>query len=178
MTAAARGWILYEPLEKSDAAVVLGGSTDTRPFYAADIYKRGLVPKVLVTEVRRGDAALLNLLPSDTDVSAGVLQKMGVPDSAVEHIGTGVNSTRDEAVALREWLGKHPAKRIIIATDPFHARRVRFIFERELKGLPVELTVTGIPSKKYDPLYWWESEEATLAFQNEVIKLAYYWLRR
>lgn len=177
MTLAARCWILDEPLEKADAAIVLGGNLETRPLYASEAYRRGLVPLVLVTDVRTGPAVEMKIVPSETDTAVNILQKSGVPAAVIQRIGHGVGSTRDEAVAAREWLGQHPAKRLIVATDPFHTRRVRYIFEHELKGLPVELSVTSIPPTRYDPLQWWKSEEATLAFQNEVLKLVYYWLQ-
>lgn len=177
MTTAARAWILDESLEKSDAAVVLGGGVDTRPFFAADLYKRGMVPLVLLAEVKRGPAVLLNVMPSDSDASKAVLLKQGVPESAIQPIGDAVNSTRDEAIGVREWLKGHPAaRRLIIGTDPFHTRRVRYIFEHELKGLPVQLIVTSVTTKRYDPLQWWNSEQATLDFQNEIAKMIYYWL--
>lgn len=176
MTSAARVWILDEKIEKSDAAVVLGGGVDTRPFFAADLYKRGMVPLILLAEVKRGPAVLLNVMPSDSDASKSVLLKQGVPDSAIQPIGDGVNSTRDEAIGAREWLKGHPeARRLIIGTDPFHTRRVRYIFEHELKGLPVQLIVTSVTTKRYDPLQWWNNEQATLDFQNEIAKMIYYW---
>lgn len=177
MTAAAHAWILDEKIDKSDAAVVLGGGVDTRPFFAADLYQRKIVPLVLLAEVKRGPAALLNLMPSDSDASMAVLLKQGVPESAIQRIGDGVNNTRDEAVGVREWLKGHPdTKRLIIGTDPFHTRRVRYIFQHELQELPVQLIVTSIPTKRYDPLQWWNTEQATLDFQNEIAKMIYYWL--
>ena len=177
MTLGARLWIVDDPVEKADAVVVLGGGLDSRPFAAADLYKRGLAPVVLVAETEISPAAQMQLMPADVEVSAAILRKLGLPDSAVQKFGGAVTSTRDEAQAVRRWLEQHPAERIIIPTDPFHTRRVRYVFERELDGLPVRIIVASIPSKRYDPLQWWKSEEATINFQNEIIKLAYYWLQ-
>jgi len=58
------------------------------------------------------------------------LRKMGVPESAIECFGGDVKSTRDEAYRVRRWLERHPARRLIVPTDPFHTRRVRFVFDR------------------------------------------------
>ncbi|MCE9519094.1 MAG: YdcF family protein [Verrucomicrobia bacterium] len=178
MTQAAQWWIISDPLEKADAALVLGGGMDTRPFHAAELYQRGLVPLVLVAEVNTSSAVDLQLIPLESDVSAGVLKKSGVPDAAIQRFGHGVTSTRDEAVAVRQWLERHSAKRLIIPTDPFQTRRIRYIFEHELQGLDVQVIVTAIPSKRYDPLQWWKSEAATINFQNEIIKLVYYWCHK
>ena len=176
MTLAARAWMVSDPLEAADAVVVLGGSLDSRPFIAGELYKRGLAPLILVAESRRSPATEANVLPTDAAAAASILRRMGVPDSAVQRFGDGVASTREEAVALRRWIESHPARRFIIPTDPFHSRRARIIFDRELKGLPVRLTVTSIPNKRYDPLQWWKSEEAAIRFQNEIAKLVYYWI--
>lgn len=178
MTQAAQMWIISDPLEKADAAIVLGGSMDARPSYAAELYRRGLVPLVLVAEVNTNTAVDLQLIPLESEISAAILKKLGVPDAAIQRFGHSVTSTRDEAVAARKWLEQHPAKRLIIPTEPFNTRRARYIFKRELHGLDVQLTVTAIPNKRYDPLQWWKSEEATLNFQNEIIKLAYYWFHK
>jgi uncharacterized SAM-binding protein YcdF (DUF218 family) len=178
MTAAAKFWIVDEKVEKVDAAVVLGGGMDSRPFFAAEMYQHGVVPLVLVANVRISPTSQLNLMPPETEISTGVLRKMGVPDASIQRFGAGLTSTRDEAKALHSWLESHPLKHIVIATDAFHTRRVRYIFTYELKDLPVQISVCAVPSPRFDPLRWWESEEAAVAFQNEVFKLIYYVLRR
>jgi uncharacterized SAM-binding protein YcdF (DUF218 family) len=113
-------------------------------------------------------------MPAEADVTVAVLRKLGVPAAAIVPFGGAVRNTREEAQALRKWLEQHPIRRLIIPTDPFHTRRVRYIFERELGGLPVHVRVMSIPNTRYDPLQWWKSEEGTLHFQNEFIKLLYY----
>ena len=50
---AARAWIVTdEPLTPADAVIVLGGGVETRPFAAAEYYRTGLAPRVLVSDVR------------------------------------------------------------------------------------------------------------------------------
>src|SRR5215510_5795290 len=44
-------WIVSDPLSRSDVVAILGGGLDVRPFVAADLYKKGLVAKVLVSRV-------------------------------------------------------------------------------------------------------------------------------
>src|SRR5262245_29359835 len=48
---AANLWIVSDPLTQSDVVAVLGGDFEVRPFVAAELYKKGLVPKVLVSQV-------------------------------------------------------------------------------------------------------------------------------
>src|SRR5262245_10358217 len=42
-------WVVSDPLTHADAIVVLGGSFQTRPAAAADLYRRGVANKVLVS---------------------------------------------------------------------------------------------------------------------------------
>ena len=42
-------WIVSDEVTQADAVAVLGGSVEVRPFAAADLYHRGLVKKVLVS---------------------------------------------------------------------------------------------------------------------------------
>ena len=47
-------WVVSDPITRADAAVVLGGGADLRPFVAADLYAKGLVHKILVSQVQDG----------------------------------------------------------------------------------------------------------------------------
>ena len=176
MSLAARWWIVNDAVEKADAVVVLGGGLDQRPFIAAELFAKGTVPLVLVAEPEAGPVTKLNLMPAAVDVTLGVLKKQGVPDSAVQRFGKDVRSSHDEAVALHEWLKSHPVKRIIIPTEPFHTRRVKWFFGRELKDTGVEIAVVAIPNPRYDAERWWENEESTLSFFSEMVKSFYYYV--
>jgi uncharacterized SAM-binding protein YcdF (DUF218 family) len=174
MSLAARWWIISDPVDKADAVVVLGGGLDQRPFIAAELFTTGKVPLVLVAEPALGPATKMNLTPADIDVTVGILEKQGVPGSAIQHFGNSVRSTRDEAAGLHEWLKSHPVKRVVIPTEPFHTRRVKWIFSRELKDTGVELAVVAIPNPRYNAERWWENEESMMSFFSEMVKSFYY----
>ena len=177
MSSAARAWLVNDALEQGDVVVVLGGGADSRPFAAAELYKRGYAPVVLVADPSPGTLpAVRRPGRSEGQMAVDRLRRMGVPDSAIVRFGGEVTSTRDEAHGVRRWLEQHRVHRVVIPTDPFHTRRVRFIFERELKGLAVQITVICIPNQRYDPLEWWKSEEATRIFGREIVKLVFYYL--
>src|ERR1700678_3190476 len=48
-------WIVSDAVTGADAAIVLGGGLDVRPFAAADLYRRGLVKKVLISQFADDD---------------------------------------------------------------------------------------------------------------------------
>jgi hypothetical protein len=52
-------WIVSDPVTRADAVAVLGGGREYRPFVAADLYKKGLASKVLVSRVPEGHVGAL-----------------------------------------------------------------------------------------------------------------------
>ena len=170
-------WIVNEPLQKADAIVVLGGGLENRPFAAARLYHEGFAPKILLMDVKLAPTTRLGITLPEKDLTRQVLRKEEVPDSDCITIGDGVASTYDESRAVRAWLEKTGAKSVIIPTDLFHTRRVRWLFRKELKGTGACVLVVVAPTEQYQATNWWRHEEGLIAFQNEVVKSLYYHLR-
>ena len=80
-------WIVSDPVTRSDVVAVLGGGVDTRPFVAAELYKKGVVTKVLVSQVQQTRSSKLLALPGHSELNRMVLQKLGVPEAAIEMFG-------------------------------------------------------------------------------------------
>jgi uncharacterized SAM-binding protein YcdF (DUF218 family) len=106
-----------------------------------------------------------------------VLLKLGVPDAAVEVFGHASRNTGDEAIALRNWVDQHRVSRVIVPTEIFAARRVRWIFDREFAGSSARLEIPSFEPPNYSCAEWWKSEAGMIAFQNEVLKYLYYRLK-
>jgi uncharacterized SAM-binding protein YcdF (DUF218 family) len=154
-------WIVTDPLTHADAIVVLGGNSRTRPPVAADLYRRGLADKVLISH-------------SDYQFNRAALLNLGVPASAIEAFGKMNTNTREEAVALREWSERNVASVFIIPIEPFITRRVRWIFRREFSGRPVTFEVQPFDPPDYSRDRWWTTDQGTIAFQDEMLKYLYY----
>src|SRR5262245_11835183 len=77
-------WVVSDPVTRSDVVVVLGGGVDMRPFVAAELYKQGLVTKVLVSQVVETRSSKLLDLPEHSEINSLVLQKLGVSDADFE----------------------------------------------------------------------------------------------
>jgi uncharacterized SAM-binding protein YcdF (DUF218 family) len=159
---AANLWIVSDPLTHADAIVVIGGNSQTRPPVAAGLYHRGLANKVLVSH------------PSDYQLNRAALLNLGVPASAIEAFGEANTNLREEAVALREWAERNAASVFIIPSEPFMARRVRWIFRREFSGRPVMIEVQPFDSPNYSHEGWWKTDQGSTTFQNEILKYGYY----
>ena len=174
---AASLWIVSDPVTRADAIVVLGGNFQNRPVVAANLYRRGLADRVLVSQMPREGRGAVGAIPSDSDLNRTALLKLGVPLRAIENFGTANTNTRDEAIALKEWVKRNAGSVFIIPTDIFSSRRVKWIFDRELRGSDVTVEVTTFEQWGYTRTQWWKTEYGVVAFQTELLKYLYYRLR-
>ena len=173
LTDVAAWWVVSDELTHADAIAVLGGSIDVRPFAAADLYKRGFASTILVANVQMSRAEELGI-PSHTELNREVLLKLGIPEMAIVAFGDNVSSTHDEAEAIREWALASKSKRIIVPTEVFAARRVQWIFDRELTPIGVQVIVHAFPPPQYTLADWWRHRSGLIDFNNEVLKYLYY----
>jgi uncharacterized SAM-binding protein YcdF (DUF218 family) len=171
---AAGAWIVNEPLTNADAIVVLGGGPATRPFAAAKLFHAGLAPKILLTNPQPAPATQLGLTPTDADLERDILLKEKVPADDIVIVPKYVNSTYEEALAIRDWARTNAIHRLIIPTDDFQTRRARWVFRKELRPLGVQVLLQAVPVREFTATNWWQREQGVVAFQNEVLKYAYY----
>lgn len=174
---AAELWIVSDPVTPSDVVAVLGGGISVRPFVAARLYKEGLVTEVLVSQVPVSATSSIGVIPEHTELNRRVLVKLGVPEWAIRTFGQANKSTFDEAVALREWADQHHVSQIIVPTEIFAARRVRWIFNREFAGSSVRLEFPSFEPADYTRAEWWKTSAGMITFENEVMKYIYYRLK-
>jgi uncharacterized SAM-binding protein YcdF (DUF218 family) len=174
---AAEAWIVSDEASPADAVAIFGGGVATRPFAAAEYYKQGLVKKILISSLYLDKSQTLGGLPSHTDLNHTVLLKLGVPENAIEIFGTGLTNTYEEAVALREWAARNNARNIIVPTEIFSTRRLRWLLKHELAGSGTHIDVPALDDPNCTPADWWKNEKGVIAFQNEVIKYVYYRVR-
>src|SRR5205807_2086137 len=76
LRSAANLWIVSDPIETADAVAIFGGGLPSRPFAAAEYYRRGLVKKVLVAGVSENPAERLGAVVSETERNSAVLVKL------------------------------------------------------------------------------------------------------
>src|SRR6516164_4539269 len=161
---AANLWIVSDPVSRASAIVVLGGGLETRPFEAAELWRRGLADKILISQGPEERAASMGAIPSHSELNREILVKLGVPPGVIETFGAANKNTRDEAVALREWAERNAASVFIIPSEIFSARRVRWIFRHEFFSTDVSIEVPAVEPLGYTRSDWWKTEQGLLAF--------------
>jgi uncharacterized SAM-binding protein YcdF (DUF218 family) len=172
--------IVQDPLAKSDAIVVLGGTRYERPLEAVDLYKEGWAPRLyLFRQVMDwGEAVLMErqiAYPREVDLQIDVMERLGVDRS---HIGIldQANSTADEAGLLADLVGREKLRRVIIITSKQHTRRARLVMRRRLEPLGATVIMRASRYDRSDVDRWWASR-ATLRFTLfETQRLLGYWI--
>jgi uncharacterized SAM-binding protein YcdF (DUF218 family) len=176
LTSLARFLVVTESPREADLVLVLLGDPHQRPVRASELFHAGLARRVAVSESEVPFAVAVGALPSTADVTVQALISLGVPEDLVEMIPFegGVTSTRDEALAFRDYVQEHTVTRAIIVSSALQTRRARWIFKRVLADQGVEVQVVGAPYRGFDETNWWKSERGLIAVNNEFIKLVYY----
>jgi uncharacterized SAM-binding protein YcdF (DUF218 family) len=179
LTAVADGLIVNDQPHPADILFVLNGDFNTRPERAAELYSQGLVSRVVIARAEDSTAVKLGLIPNETDISVGVMKRLGVPAEKITILATagGVTSTFDEARALHDYVEKSQISRVIVVTSEFHSRRAKWIFTRELAGLPLALDMIAVPYATFNRTDWWTNENGLITLNNEYIKLIFYYFK-
>lgn len=173
-------WLQYEtPLQKADYIVPLAGD-DYRLLKAAELYRQGLAPVILLSNAHIKPPGRLDTIaeklghprPDEREWRRRLLDYMAVPVAATAEFGDGHISTVEEAEALRRHIGDRSA-RIIIVTSPYHTRRAKIIFE---SVMPKTLFMFASPPEGTLGNPWWRDQTSALLAVTETAKLAYFWL--
>ena len=145
-------FLVYEKdLQPAGAIVILMASTPERELEAADIYRQGYAPKMIIVDFNTHSCRLLDSLklhvPKGRENVILVLGHLGVPAESIQIIPGVVASTRGEAVAVRNYLQtRSDINAIILVSSPPHMRRATMLFRRELKKLDHKVEVIPRPS--------------------------------
>lgn len=160
-----------DTLARSDVIVVLSGDETTRPFKAAELYRKGFAPLVAVPNEQLTPTAELGLARSATDIVLEILQDSGVPESSIVLLSEAapVTSTRDEARVIQAFVEQSESSSIIVVTSIFHTARARYTLRKRIPAA-VELRMAASDEWRYDPAHWWESEAGITDYGMEVLK--------
>ena len=167
-------------LQRADAIFVLAGTYVERPLEAADLYREGYAPRILLTRSMRERGAYLEAqrrgvrLPDEFAVSRQLLTRMGVPESAIIAPARVHDNTAQEAATLRDIALRERWTRVIVVSSKYHLRRVGVATRRALSGTSVEVVLRGTRYDASVPERWWRRRADIRFLASEVPKLAFY----
>ncbi|MBI3635951.1 MAG: YdcF family protein [Candidatus Rokubacteria bacterium] len=177
---AARGvghWLVAaDTIAPSDAIVVLDGSTPARELGAADLYHRGVAPRIVVSNARPQTPQEIRSLAgmgTPQDGSVAVLTHVRVPASAIVRSERRIENTHEELATHFEYARAQGFRRVIIVSSPYHLRRVRVVWNARYQArLPALLY--GTPYEPWDADRWWRSRHGLEWTLHELVGIAHF----
>ncbi len=158
--------IVADPIQEVDAVVVLSGDDGDRLELAIEMHEQGLAPNLVITNVE----------DSINQRLAAEAQAGGFPSNAIFITKLEVDSTVDEALAVRELASQKGWTTLMVVTDPYHSFRARFIFRRELRGSGVAIAVRPVAGHWFRSPSWFFHGEGWQFVFLEITKLISYLL--
>jgi len=150
----------------ADAIFVLGGGNPFRPRAAGELWKQSVSKKIYIFGSGSDSSAItVNILT----------EEFGVDHDSIILLSMAVDSTIDEARLAAGVVEANNYKRVIIPTDHFNSRRVRWVFRKNLTN--TEVLISNAEFYYFDLNTWWQHGNARGYFFREIIKYFYYRLR-
>lgn len=156
--------IVADPIAPVDAVVILSGDDGDRLSMAAEMRENGFVNSLVITETS----------PEASNRVAQEAQRAGFSPGSIYITDLQVDSTLDEAVAVREYALDKGWDALMIVTDPYHSLRTRIIFRRELAGSGVQTYVRPVSGHWFTSSRWFFRAEGWNYAFLEIIKLVNY----
>jgi uncharacterized SAM-binding protein YcdF (DUF218 family) len=159
----AESWIVEDPLQQSDAIVVLSDDNffADRATRASELFRQHLAPVIVASGRRlRPNAGVAELMEHD-------LLERGVPKDHILRYPHDADNTREEAEALAPLIAEHNWHSVIVVTSNYHTRRARYIFQRVLPST-VTVRIASARDGEFDPEHWWERRKSLKSFTREL----------
>jgi uncharacterized SAM-binding protein YcdF (DUF218 family) len=178
---AGRALIVKAEIGSADALVVLSGSSSylERTQKAAELFRQGRAPVVLLTNdhTRGGWSQPLQTNPYFVDRATEELIKQGVPAERIRIVPGVAESTRSEALIVKDYAAAHGFRSVLIITSAFHSRRALRTFRTSFAGTGIIVGLDPSSGSRTSAALWWLSPSGWRDVAGEYIKLVYYWLK-
>lgn len=179
---APRALVVNEPLASADAIVVFSGSSAyvERTRQAAQLYREGRAPLVLLTndQTRGGWSSALQRNPFFVERATDELIKAGVPAESIRIVPGIPETTRDEALVIKDYAVSERFRSVLIVTSSYHSRRALRTLRHAVWGTGITVGVEPAPgSSSLRSALWWLRPEGWRTVGVEFVKLVYYWFK-
>lgn len=165
--------VIQDALQPADVIHVIAGPDD-RTDHAIQLYKQGYGNIIFFTG---GWCVFHGYYHGQHGAERAAAQ--GVQPESVAIDDSPVTSTYAEALRLKEFIAHSsaPVRSVIVVSDPYHMRRVRWTYRRVLgQEVRVELAPVPFGASSYQRR-WWEDPASRDYVKNEYMKLIYYVVR-
>lgn len=149
LTALATCLVRQDALAPADIVISLGGGGNcTRHIYAAELYRRGLAKKIMLTGLNftRGE--------DEEKITRQFLVNLGIAEADIILL-KNVRNTRREAEAVAQMMQAEHWQTALLVTDPYHTRRAHYTFQRTNAGLTFVAAPLPPGPDVWQPERWW-----------------------
>lgn len=170
--------VVEKPLEHADAIVLMAGDSQGRLPAAADLFKKGVAPTVLLT-----NDGILGAW--STEYSRNLYQvewarlellQRGVPKNSVVMLAYSHSGTFYDALNTREYVQEKKITSLVVVTADYHTRRTLWSFGKVFAGSAVKVGIH--PANIYvDSKSFVDRMSRLGTLLIELIKLNYYKVR-
>jgi uncharacterized SAM-binding protein YcdF (DUF218 family) len=171
--------VVQHPAANSDLIVCLAGGDVERGLASADLFARGLAPRIFIAREPIPDG--LETLkqkgiayPESVDLMMMILKGLGVPETAVIRGDQPVQSTFEEAERVGALIKEKKYRSLILVTSPTHSRRAWLTFRQVIPDKDFRITVISTPYSKFRAEDWWKTRRYVREVIVEYQKLIYY----
>jgi uncharacterized SAM-binding protein YcdF (DUF218 family) len=145
---------------KADVIIVLGGGAKERPERAAELFKTGMAPRIIIS----GEG--------DDIINRNLLIAAGIPASVIT-LESKSRTTKENAELTVKLLRASQVHSAIVVTSWYHSRRALKTFEHEAP----ELKFFSRPSYYAFEHENWQKQGIAKRMRLEFLKLPGYWIR-
>ena len=170
---AGRFLVVADPLQPADAVVPLGGGGVGRVAQAAAFLKDGYATWFVTAD---DELNLPGIRDSYGELVRREAEWQGVSGDRIIVMPGEVETTYEEALALRALAQEQGWTSLLVVTDPYHTRRAHLTFDEVFRGTGVAVGVRPVENSAYDPEAWWRSADDLRNTWTEYAKLATYFL--
>ena len=144
---------------QADAIVLLGGGSGERPTHAAELFRAGVAPRIIVSGA------------GDTPGNRLLLMNRGVPSSAIQ-LEPDSKTTKENAQFTIPLLRAAGATRVVLVTSWYHSRRALKCF----RHYGPDICFYSSPSYYGFANADWSREHLRRRIRAEYVKTLGYWV--
>lgn len=160
--------VVADPLQLSDAAVVLSGGDNTRIDEAVLLYQEKYMEYIILTET---EVPLPEQGAEYSTLMRYITMEKGIPGRQVLITRQQALSTYEEAEAVLKLMKQRGLVSLIVITDPYHTFRTRLIFHDVFKNEGIHFAVHPVRDHWYTSSSWWMHKAGWKITFQEYVKL-------
>jgi hypothetical protein len=170
------GWALVvdERVGSADLIVISGDADGAGVLEALDLVHSGVAMRLAVFAdapddverefIRRG-------VRYENSAARSIRELRELGAVSVEQIPIFITGTEDEGPALARWCDEQRLHSVVVVGTPDHARRLRRVLHRSMRGHQTTVAVSSAHYSGFDPDRWWSSRDGVRTEIEEMEKL-------